>query len=107
MYSVQSLKNIGNQISTILSHLINKSFSCGKLPHSFKTARVIPVYKTGEKDCTDKYRPISILPVLSKIDEEIVFNQPYSYLDHFELLKSSQFGFRKNMSTPDAIINSL
>ena len=48
MYSAQSLKIIGKQISPILSHLINKSFSCGKFPHSFKTACVILVYKSGE-----------------------------------------------------------
>ena len=86
MYSVQSLKIRSNQISPISSHLINKSFSCDKFPHPFKTARVIPVYKSDEKDCTDNYRPISSLPVLSKIYEKIVFNQLYSYLDHFELL---------------------
>ena len=107
MYSIQSLKFISNLVSPLLSHLINKSFTCGKFPDCLKIARVTPIFKSGEKDKPDNYRPISILPVLSKIYEKIVFNQLYSYLDHFELLKPSQFGFRKNMSMSDAILNTL
>ena len=61
----------------------------------FKIAHVIPIFKSGSRDKPGNYRLISILPVLSKIYEKVVFNQLYSYLDHFQLLKPSQFGFQK------------
>ena len=64
---MQSLKFISNQIAPNLSLLINRCFSYSKFPDSFKTARVIPVYKSDEKECADNYRLISIFPVISKI----------------------------------------
>ena len=58
MYSIQSLKYIISLISPILCCLINKFFSFGQFPDSFKTVRVIPIYKSGEKHYPDNYRPI-------------------------------------------------
>ena len=58
MYFIQSSKIISIQISPILTHLINRSFSCGKFPDSFETARVTPVYKSDENDYTDNFPPI-------------------------------------------------
>ena len=107
MYSVQSLRVIRNLISPILSHLIINSFTCSVFPDFFKTARVIPIIKSGEKSNPNSYRPISVLPVLSNIYEKIVFNQFYSFLDHFDILKPTQLGFRKKLSTSDAIISTL
>ena len=54
MYSIQSLKIIINLVLPLLSHLINNSFTCGKIPYCLKTARVTPLFKSGEKDKTDK-----------------------------------------------------
>ena len=107
MYSFQFLKIISNLVSPLLSHLINKSFLCSKFPDCLKIAPVTPILKSAEKDKPEYYLPISILPALSKIYEKIVFNQLDSYLDHFELLEQSQFGFRKNMSTTDVILNTI
>ena len=60
-----------------------------------KTARVVPIYKSGENTSVNNYRPIFILPIFSKIFEKIVFDQLYNYFDHFKLLSNSEFGFRK------------
>ena len=92
VYSTQSLKVISNLVSPLLSHVINKSYTCGKFPDCFKIARVTSTFKSREKDKPDNYRPTSILLVLSKIYERVVINQLYNYLDHFELLKQSHFG---------------
>ena len=53
------------------------------------------------------FLPISILPILSKIFEKIVHHQFYNYLNHFKFLNSDQYGFRKKLSTSNAIINMM
>ena len=106
-YSVKIIKHLSSIIPPILTHLINKSISTGYFPKMLKTARVVPIYKSGESKDVNNYRPISILPIFSKIFEKIVFNQLSNYLNHFKLLSNSQFGFRKSLSTSHAIVDTL
>ena len=106
-YSTVALKFIRNLISPLLSHLINKSISSSQYPKIFKTAQVIPIFKTGDPEKPDNYRPISILPLLGKIYEKVVYKQLYSYFDYFNLFTPSQYGFRKHLSTSIAIIDTL
>ena len=68
-------------------------------------ARVIPLYKNGQRNIPGNYRPISVLPAISKIMERIMYDQLYNYLTKFELLSDSQFGFRKSHSTAKALLN--
>ena len=68
-----------------------------------KIARVIPLFKSGDKSTFTNYRPISILPAFSKILERIVYNRILSYLNERNILSDSQFGFRKNHSTEYAL----
>ena len=70
-----------------------------------KLAKVIPLFKGGERDLPDNYRPISLLPVISKVLEKIVYLQTTEHLDECNVIYPRQFGFRKNHSTSDAIIN--
>ena len=72
-----------------------------------KTARVIPLYKSGNVDDVNNYRPVSILPILSKIFERIVYNRVYSFLEKYNLLNHSQYGFRKGKSTIQAVLDQL
>ena len=72
-YSVKIIKHLSSIISPILTHLINKSISTGYFPKMLKTARVVPIYKSGDNTNVNNYRPISILPILSKIFEKIIF----------------------------------
>ena len=94
-YSVRIIKAIKHIISSILSHVINKSLQQGYFPSSLKLARVIPLHKGGRKDDINNYRPISILPIFSKIFERVVYNQLYGFLEKYNLLSSDQYGFRK------------
>ena len=57
------------------------------------------IYKNGHRNLPGNYRPISVLPTISKIMERILYNQLYVYLTEFGLLSSAQFGFRKSLST--------
>ena len=86
-----------------LTHIFNLSLSSGIVPDQMKIARVIPLFKSGDKSTFTNYRPISILPAFSKILERIVYNRILSYLNERNILSDSQFGFRKNHSTEYAL----
>ena len=89
-----------------LTLIINQSLNTGTFPDKLKTAKVIPIYKGKDLNINDlnSYRPISILPVISKIFEKVVYQQVYHYLSTNNLLSNSQYGFRKNHSTELASI---
>ena len=70
--SSNTLKLIANEVSPSLTLIINQSLSTGIFPDSLKTAKVIPIHKKDEKTIMSNYRPISILPVLSKIIESVM-----------------------------------
>ena len=106
-YSTMLIKSIKSLLSPMLSNIINKSFTHGVHPKFLKIAHVIPIYKSGDKTDPGNYRPISILPILSKVFEKAVSDQLYRFFEHFQLLDSSQFGFRKKLSTSNAISNML
>ena len=73
-------------------------------PEKLKIAKITPIYKKDDKYCVKNYRPISILPVVSKVIEKIVYNQLYSYFTKNNYLNTNQYGFRKNFSTEHAIL---
>ena len=92
-----------NYISSPLCHIINLSMQNGVVPTEWKTARIVPIYKSGPKTAFDNYRPISILPIISKVIEKIVHRQLITFLEENKLLNSHQFGFRNKMSTEHAV----
>ncbi len=83
--------------------IINTTLVTGKFPTQWKHANVIPVFKSGDISVVNNYRPISLLPILSKILEKIVANQLQCYLESQQLLSSSQHGFRPRLSTETAL----
>ena len=97
------LKDIASVISQPLCHIINLSVTTGVVPTEWKTAKITPILKSGSSDEVDNYRPISVLPVLSKILERFVHTQLMEYLEKNSLLSSKQFGYRKKRSTEIAI----
>lgn len=86
-------------ISEILSEIVNSSFKMGIMPEELKIAKVIPIFKAGDKNQVSNYRPISILPIFSKIFEKAMFDRLLKYFDKFDMLSPSQFGFRPNHAT--------
>ena len=77
----------------------------GIFPESYKIAKVVPLYKGGDKENVNNYRPISLLPALGKLLEKVVSNRLIDYLDNFDLITPHQFGFRKNYGTEYAIMD--
>ena len=98
------LKFISNDIIAILTRIINQSLFTGIVPNSLKIAKISPIYKKGDRHITDNYRPISLLPVISKVLEKVVFLQVYDYFVENKLLYDSQYGFRKLHSTEYAAL---
>ena len=68
-------------------------------PNCWKEALVIPLYKKGDPSLPCNYRPISLLPILSKVFEKILAHQMRNYLENNELIGARQFGFRPGCST--------
>ena len=84
--------------------LLNVSFRTGICPDIFKTARITQIFKSGDQKNPSHYRPIASLPFMSKIFERCLFNRLTAFSNKFSLLTKSQFGFRKNKSTYNALI---
>lgn len=92
-------------IAVPLTHIINESLVSSVFPDSLKIAKVKPLHKKGATDECCNYRPISILPIFSKIFEKVINSQICSYLEREKLLNAEQYGFRKNKSTSLALID--
>lgn len=101
------LKDSFENILKPFTVLINKCFHNGVFPESFKISKVIPLYKKGEKNSLDNYRPISIVPLFGKIIERIMKNRLVDFFEENNILCSSQYGFRKNRSTTKAVLRVL
>ena len=75
----------------------------GIFPDILKTGIVSPVYKKGNPQLLDNYRPISTLPIFSKLFEKLIYVRIYNFLISKNVLYEKQFGFRKSHSTSHAI----
>ena len=87
-----------------LTHLCKLSFLYGVFPSELKVAKVIPLYKSDDKMLINNYRPVSILPVFSKVFEKLMYSRLISFIDKYKTLYKYQFGFRAKHSTNMALI---
>ena len=90
-------------IAVYLTCIVNTSIVTGVFPNAWKHAIIVPIFKNGDPENVNDYRPISILPVISKILEKIVANQLINYLEMNNLLSNTQHGFRPRLSTETAL----
>ena len=98
------LKHIGNEIADILTLMINQMIHNGIFPEKLKIAKITPIFKKNENFLFENYRPISLLPSISKIFERIIFNQLHNYFETNNLYYNSQYGFRQKHSTELALL---
>ena len=97
--SVKLLKIIKDDVASSITLIINQSFQSGIFPDQLKIAKVIPILKKGDSAKLDNYRPISILPAISKMFEKIIFNQLQEHFITNKLFCDGQYGFRERHST--------
>ena len=101
--SIWSVKDSSALISSPLSHIVNLSLKSGIVPDQLKIARVLPLFKSGDNNMLSNYRPISVLPIFSKIFEKVVYNRLITYFNKYNILFKNQYGFRKGHSTSLAL----
>ena len=99
------LKILSPYILHPLLYLFNKSFSSGIIPLSLKSAKVVPFYKNKNKHDFNNYRPISLTNQFSKVLEKIFYTKIIIFLEKHNIINNSQYGFRKQLNTTDAIFN--
>ena len=100
------LKMAASIIAPSLTSIFSKSILTGLYPNDWKAAKVTPLLKKGIKSDPNNYRPISVIPVVSKVFEKIVYSQLYHYLDSNKLLLGCQSGFRSLHSTLTALLEA-
>ena len=101
------IKDAASEIKGPITFIVNLSISSNIVPNEFKYARIKPLYKKGNRNLPENYRPVSILTVISKVLEKAIFVQLEKYLKVNDLLYSHQSGFRKKHSTDTCLINLL
>lgn len=98
------LKQNADILAPALTIIINKIFVTNIVPKSFKVAVITPLHKAGDKTHPENYRPISIISNLAKLFEKILKKRLVQFLNKYEIISPSQFGFRAEKSTQDALI---
>ena len=99
------LKAAASSIASSLTYIFNHAIISSHFPSEWKLARLLPLFKKGPRNLAENYRPISILPSISKLMERIMYDQLYEYLNENSLLSDHQFGFRKFHSTASALLD--
>ena len=79
--------------------------SSGKFPSDWKKANVVPVYKKGDKSVIKNYRPVSLLPIFSKLYEKCIYDTLYNYFESKNLFSACQSGFRKSDSCVSQLLS--
>jgi len=86
-----------------ITKLLKLSIWTGNFPEIWRCSKVAALFKTGDRTNASNYRPISILPTMSKILEKVIHSQFYDFLNSNNLISSEQFGFRPKLSTTSAL----
>ena len=102
---VYFIRSVAEILAYPLSILVNHSFELDYFPNCLKTAKIIPLYKSGDKFFRTNYRPISILTCFSKILEKLIYrySRLTNFIDKHSVISSTQYKFRKHHSTSHAI----
>ena len=102
--SAEFLKLSALAVVPFLQKSINQTFSQAEFPDCLKIGKLIPLFKSGSKTDVGNFRSVSLLPVLSKVLEKIMYNRLINFLDKNDILYEKQFGLRSKHSTVDALI---
>lgn len=98
------IKNVIEEIVEPLTYIFNLSFQSGKFPNKMKIAKIIPVYKNGDRYYFTNYRLVSILPQFSKVLEKLYTKRLDNFIETHNLLVENQYGFQTNRSTSLALM---
>ena len=99
-----ALKLVCEEITPAITHIVNLSIEKKHFPSLWKNSKVIPLFKKEDVTNPKNYRPVSLLPISSKILERAIYQQMITYLEGNNLLHPSHHGFRRNHSTVTALL---
>ena len=102
--SARIVKCTFDSFITPLTHVLNMSITKGVFPDELKIARVVPLFKSGDPMLFSNYRPVSVLPIFSKILERLMYNRLLKFINDNKILYLYQFGFRGGHSPNLALI---
>ena len=92
------------EMAEIICLIFNAMIIEGTYPDKLKLARLVPIFKGGSRKDVKNYRPISILPILDKIFEKLLYNRLVYFFEYCNIISENQFGFRKNKNTEQAVL---
>ena len=101
--SPRPIKAVADILCIPLTTIFNMSFENGTFPSLMKIAKVVPIFKKGDKQMVSNYRPVSLLPLFSKLLEKLFSVRLLDYIKKNDILYRGQYGFREKCSTQDAI----
>ena len=102
---IKLLKILGSSVSQFIALLVNQSFLSGIFPDKLKITEVMSLVKKGNAEILSNYRPISLLPIFSKIFEQLIYRRLYRFLEIHKVLYALQFGFQENHSLDHALVS--
>ena len=102
--SVRHIKTVKNEIAAPLTLINIQILNTGIFPDKLKIAKVVPIHKKADETDLNNYRPISLLPAVSKIIEKVIYNQVYNYFENHNILYDHQYGLRKLHSTEHTVL---
>ena len=103
-FTPQMIKEIRSSINSPLVHICNLSLQQGLFPNELKIANVLPLFKACDPCVFNNYRPVSLLCVLSKVYEKMMYNRLIIFLENYDILFENQFGFKKLNSSYMALM---
>ncbi|KAF8570763.1 hypothetical protein P879_02674 [Paragonimus westermani] len=92
------LKQCARSLYTTLRDLFNLSLNCSMVPMDWKCGTITPIFKGGDRSDVSNYKPVTLLPVISKVLERLVANELTKHLEGNDILSIAQHGFRKSHS---------
>ena len=101
------LKNCAESMAKPISMIFSKSFESGDLPSEWKTAHIVPIYKTGSKSDPAPYRPVSLTSVVCKLMESIIKDKLTQFLEDNKTISSHQHGFPAGRSCLTNLLETL
>ena len=93
------IKICGKSICKHRQLIFSQCIDTGSFPLEWKKAKLVPVHKTGDKQCLKNYRPVSLFPICGKKFERLIFNVMFRFLNKNNLISSNQSGFRPGDSS--------
>ena len=92
--SVRMIKLCTNSITHPLILIFQNSMATGTFVNQWNRANIVPIHKKNDKQMVSNYRPVSLLPIFSKVFEKLIFNELFKFFEDKDLLSKHQSGFR-------------